>query len=276
MSWEVYLLLIIAGALGGFVSGLVGIGGGVIYVFVIPYALQYWNIPHEWQVQFIIANSLAAIFFGSIAANFTHFKKGYFYIRPVLAIGFAATLSSWLSLKFFVNTVYFSKELFLFFLILLMAYMLVYTLIGATKNTDEAVDEIPFAGLLLVGLTSGLVASASGLGGGIVVIPMLNRFFGINIKKASAISLGVITIASFFITCTNTTVELTAFHVSGSLGLIIPAICLTLSLSVLFTSPWGVLMAHRLPSRFISYIYATILLLVIVFEMKALFDLMIT
>jgi len=273
MSWEVYTLLILSGAVGGFISGLIGIGGGVIYVFVIPYALRYCDIPLQWEAQFVIANSLAAIFFGSITANYTHFKKGYFFIKPVLVIGLAATLSSWLSLHYFVNTPFFSMGLFLILLIALMVYMLIYTLMGAAQEVDESVTDIPLVGLLLIGFVSGIVASASGLGGGIVVIPILNRFFGINIKKASAISLGVITIASFVITLTNITVD-TGIEVMGNMGLIIPVICLTLSLSVLFTSPLGVIIAHRLPSRAISYIYAGILLLVIFSKASSLWSLM--
>ncbi len=272
MSWEVYTLLVLAGALGGFISGLVGIGGGVIYVFVIPYALAYWHVPLEWQAQFVIANSLAAIFLGSVAANYTHFKKGYFYMRPVLLISFAATVSSWLSLTFFVNTRFFSMEFFLFLLILIMAYMLIYILKGATQHIDEPVEKIPWTGLLSIGIASGLVASASGLGGGIVIIPMLNRFFGINIKKASAISLGVITVSALVISITNMNVHL-PIEVMGSIGLIIPVICLTLSLSVIFTSPWGVLAAHRLPSHYISYIYAVILLAVMMSKISTLLTL---
>lgn len=272
MSWEVYTLLVLAGALGGFISGLVGIGGGVIYVFVIPYALAYWHVPLEWEAQFVIANSLAAIFLGSVVANYTHFKKGYFFMRPVLWIGFAATISSWFSLKFFVNTPFFSKEIFLMFLIVLMAYMLVYTLKGAARDIDQPVDEIPLQGLLWVGVTSGIVASASGLGGGIVIIPMLNRFFGINIKKASAISLGVITLSAFVISITNMNVHLPV-AIQGSIGLVIPVICLTLSLSVILTSPLGVLVAHKLSSRYISYIYAVILLAVMMSKIRTLLTL---
>ena len=74
MSWEIYSFLVLAGAVGGFVSGLIGIGGGIIYVFVIPYALPYFNIPEQWQAQFIIANSLAAILLGSVIANYVHYK----------------------------------------------------------------------------------------------------------------------------------------------------------------------------------------------------------
>ena len=36
-----YFLLFLAGLLGGFLAGLIGIGGGVIYVFVLEVILSW-------------------------------------------------------------------------------------------------------------------------------------------------------------------------------------------------------------------------------------------
>ena len=260
MSWEIYSLLVLAGAIGGFVSGLIGIGGGIIYVFVIPYALPYFNIPAQWQAQFIIANSLAAILLGSLIANYVHYKKGFFFPRPVLLIGVSAMISSWLSLKYIVNTSCFSMEVFLAFLIVLMGYMLIYTLKGARMESDLEISSLPVWGLLLTGLLAGMIASASGLGGGIAVIPVLNRFFGVNIKKASAISLGVIMVSSFTMCIVNGMVDIDL--ASWNVGLLLPAVFISLSIAVVLTAPIGVMWAHKLTTRTISYIYAGILTVV--------------
>jgi uncharacterized membrane protein YfcA len=239
MSWEAYVLLLVAGIVGGYLSGLLGIGGGIIYVFVIPYALYFWTIPESWQAQFTVANSLATIFFSSLAANYAHYQKGYFFPRPVFIIGFAAIVSSWMVLTYFVNTPFFSMKVFLCCLIILLGYMLLYTLKGAAIITDEPIEKTPIKGLLFIGVLSGAVAAASGLGGGIVVIPLLNRFFKISILKAGAISMGVIMLSSFVITVANATTSLPA-AVNGTIGLIILPICSVLSISVLFVSPLGV------------------------------------
>jgi len=262
MPWEAYALLLAAGIIGGYVSGLLGIGGGIIYIFVIPYALHFWHIPEQWHAQVIIANSLAAIFFSSLAANYTHYKKKYYYPKPILIIGLAGIIASWLSLRFLINTDLFSMKAFLCCLIVLLVYMLVLTLKGSYVSTNHAVQRVPLWGLLFIGIFSGIVAAASGLGGGIVVIPLLNRFFGINIRKAGAISMGVIMLTSLAITLIN--LNTTIPHMTGMVGLIIPAICLALSVSVLFTSPLGVAAAHKLNPRWISLIYAGFLLIIIV------------
>ncbi|MDB5256749.1 MAG: hypothetical protein JWM14_1444 [Chitinophagaceae bacterium] len=263
MPWEAYALLLIAGVIGGFVSGLLGIGGGIIYIFVIPYALHFWNIPPAWQAQVIIANSLAAIFFSSLAANYTHYKKKYYYPKPILIIGIAAMIVSGLSLKFFINTELFSMKVFLCCLIILLIYMVVLILKGAIVPANDSVQKVPTWGLLAIGTFSGLVAAASGLGGGIIVIPLLNRFFNINIRKAGAISMGVIMLSSLAITLVNLNTSISP-PIEESIGLIIPGICLALSATVLFTSPLGVAAAHKLAPRWISLIYAGFLLIIIV------------
>lgn len=263
MPWEAYALLLAAGVIGGFVSGLLGIGGGIIYISVIPYVLHFWNIPQEWQAQVIIANSLAAIFFSSLAGNYSHYKRKYYYPKPILIIGLAAIVSSGLSLKFFVNTELFSMEIFLCCLILLLLYMLLIILKGSFVPANDSVQKVPVWGLVTIGTFSGLVAAASGLGGGFIVIPLLNRFFGINIRKAGAISMGVIMLSSLAITLINLYTAMPPY-VTGTVGLVIPGICLALSATVLFTSPLGVQAAHKLSPRWISLIYAGFLLIVII------------
>lgn len=263
MPWEAYVLLLIAGVIGGFVSGLLGIGGGIVYIFVIPYVLHYWNIPATWQAQVIIANSLAAIFFSSLAANYTHYKKKYYYPRPILIIGAAAIIASWLSLIFLVNTEFFSMKTFLCCLIILLLYMFVLTLKEANLPSNDSIQKVPLWGLISIGIISGIVAAASGLGGGIVVIPLLNRIFGIHIRKAGAIAMGVIMLSSFSITLVNLNTVIFP-NMPGSIGLIIPGICLALSATVLFTAPLGVVAAHKLTPRWISFIYAGFLFLIIV------------
>ncbi len=262
MPWEAYALLLAAGIIGGYMSGLLGIGGGIIYIFVIPYTLHFWNIPEQWHAQVIIANSLAAIFFSSLAANYTHYKKKYYYPRPILIIGLASIVASWLSLKYYINTDLFSMKAFLCCLIVLLLYMLVLTLKGSSVPANDSVQKVPLWGLLLIGVFSGIVAAASGLGGGIIVIPLLNRFFGINIRKAGAISMGVIMLTSLAITLINLNTAIP--QMTGMVGLIIPTICIALSVSVLITSPLGVTAAHKLNPRWISLIYAGFLFIIIV------------
>jgi uncharacterized membrane protein YfcA len=70
------ILLLLTGALGGFMSGLLGVGGGIIFVPVIDYYLQKQGINGHLLVNLILANSLATIVFTGAAGSIKQFKLG--------------------------------------------------------------------------------------------------------------------------------------------------------------------------------------------------------
>ena len=93
---DIYLILVLAliGLAAGFMSGLVGIGGGVI---IVP-ALVYFLAFSQHQAQ---GNSLALLMFPvGILGVINYYKKGHvdFRIAALLAVGFVA--GSYLGSKF--------------------------------------------------------------------------------------------------------------------------------------------------------------------------------
>jgi uncharacterized membrane protein YfcA len=259
-----FLFLLIAGIIGGFMAGLVGIGGGIVYVFVIPIALKLMGVPDAEIAQYTIANSIFAIFFASTSANYTLIKMKNFYYRPVIIIGLFSIITSLLTLQFIVNTDWYDIKKFNIVVILLLVYMLIFTLLNARKNYRFPIKKIKIWQFGIVGLCSGLVASVSGLGGGIVIIPLLNTIMKTDIKKASSISSGVIMITSLVMTIFNMTEKSRFPFDNYNLGYIVFPVGLTLAAGVVVTSPFGVRTAAKLSSKTISYIYASILLIVIV------------
>ncbi len=259
-----FLFLILAGILGGFIAGLVGIGGGIIYVFIIPIALRYMGVPEVEIAQYTIANSIFAIFFASSSTNYTLFKMKRFYPRPVVIIGSFSVISSLLTLKYIVNTDWYNVQKFNVVIILLLLYMLIFTLISARKHYDFPLEKIKIWQFGLVGIGSGVVASVSGLGGGIVVIPLLNSVMKAEIKKSSSVSSGVIMMTSLVMSLFSMleTPRYPFDHYNQ--GYIVFPVALALVVGVIYSSSYGVRMATRLKSKTISYIYASILAIVIV------------
>jgi uncharacterized membrane protein YfcA len=265
-----FLFLALAGIIGGFMAGLVGIGGGIVYVFILPVALHYMGVPEAEIAQYTIANSIFAIFFASSSANYTLVKMKNFYLKPVVIIGLFSIVSSLLTLEFVVDTPWYDVKKFNVVVILFLLYMLVFTLMNARKTFRFPLSKIRTWQFAITGLTSGVVASVSGLGGGIVVIPLLNSVMKADIKKASSVSSGVIMITSFV---------MTVFHLFKkpyypfdhyNIGYIVFPVGLTLAAGVVFSSAYGVRTAAKLNPKTISYIYAFFLALVIV---KKIFEL---
>jgi uncharacterized membrane protein YfcA len=64
-----YFFLCLIGLIGGFLAGLIGIGGGVLYILILPYLLIELNYPAAEIVQFTIANSLVGTMFAALSGT---------------------------------------------------------------------------------------------------------------------------------------------------------------------------------------------------------------
>src|SRR5436190_15819848 len=81
--------------------------------------------------------------------------------------------------------------------------MLITTLRSAKKVFVFPLDSLQKWKLGVVGMAGGSISALSGLGGGIVIIPILNSFMKIDIRKASSISSGVIMGTALMMTIYN-------------------------------------------------------------------------
>lgn len=260
-----YIALLLSGVLGGVLAGMLGIGGGIIYVFALGFFLPKYGVVEAEFAQFIIANSLFCVFFASISSSISLYKRKEFYPRYVLLLGIPAVISSVGILLFVVNTPWFTRDTFNVIISGLMLYMLYKTVRKAVSvRDDRPIQEIHTAKLSFAGLMGGLVASVSGLGGGVVMVPLLNGIMKVNIKVTKSISLGVITMLSFVVSVYNLFVTVESDVNTLSSGLIVFPVSLVIVLGVIVGGPIGVWVSSRMNNRTISIIYAVFLTLFIV------------
>lgn len=256
--------LFLAGLSGGFIAGLAGIGGGVVYIFIIPIALGYFGVPAQEVPQFTIANSVFAILFASLAGNIVRIRNKEFLLREVLTVGIFGAVASVLVLEYIVNTRWYSLPVFNMVLLVLLIYLLISTLAGARRNYSFPPDKVKPISLGAVGIAGGGISALSGMGGGVIIIPLLNIIFKVDIKKAGTISLGVISIMAFVMTVFNLFEEPVSGYTGPNVGYILFPVVLGLLPGVLIGSPIGAQLARKMRSSIVSYIYAGFLLVVIV------------
>ncbi len=198
--------LLIWGLIGGFMGGLLGIGGGLIFVIVIPDAARVLGVPDEALVSVTVANSLACTFITTFATGILRFSAETSIRKPALLIGLITSIVSILVLKFIVNPGYLSPAVFHWLFISMLIYLSVRMFLTIRKNFDHKQKEEPMNQtwkLVSTGILAGLVSPLSGLGGGVVLVPFLHAILHFPISAAQAISLNVIAVSTLISTLFN-------------------------------------------------------------------------
>jgi len=172
-----------AGFLVGFLNASLGIGGGVLLVPILAYVLHM-------EFKKAIGTSLATIVPTSLVAVITHYliKSSNLAVIPVITILFGSLIGAWIGSKLVVKL---SSALlkFLFSMLLIFAGL---KLIGVFSFYSAApILKINLC-LSLVGLFAGISSVLLGIGGGVIIVPSLNIFFGFSMHQAVTTSLAVI------------------------------------------------------------------------------------
>lgn len=260
------ITLVFTGIFGGILAGLTGIGGGIIYILALQFFLEKIGIPSSEIVQFTIANSILAVFFATLSANIKLFKLKEIYTKQILIVSSASILSSLLMLRYFVNTSLYSKSTFDIIITLLLIYLL-FKVIKKAVSISQNTELINASNhhFLLGGIGGGIIASLSGLGGGVIMVPVFNTLIGLNSKTSRSISLGVITLTTMVMSINNLSQSPTSLLSSTThYGYIIPSITLPVVTGVLLGGYIGVSLSKKLSGKSISTIYSVFLALFII------------
>jgi uncharacterized membrane protein YfcA len=269
MDWNLQAELLVIGLLSGVLGGLLGIGGGIIFVTILPAVLLKMGIPESEIVEFTVANSLFATFFTTLSGNI----RGAFYYktdwRPILWLSGGSIVISILLLHFFVNTPYYSRTAFNGLFLCVVAYMM-YLLYKKSKNDkiqppeEEKKKTPPIKKLLLTGLAAGVISPLTGLGGGLMIVPVLHSRLGYSMRQANFISLGCIGITAFFSTLWNMS-ESTLVQISHwQSGYIVFPVCLYLGAGGVVGAFLGVDLNRKIAPPLIRVLFGVTLFFIFV------------
>jgi uncharacterized membrane protein YfcA len=221
-------------------------------------------------VRFTIANTIFATMCSSFTNNLRLIIKDELQKKETFIIAGAAAVFSTIILQYVVIESNYTATIYNIIIIILMAYIIYGTLRKLRKNLRFK-EAISFPKLLVTGISAGSIAALTGLGGGSLTIPMLNLWMKVDIKKAKAITYGTIFITSLVLTIVNILNEpaISIDHIHY--GYVLLPIALPLSVGVIVASPLGMKVGERLSSKTITYIFLSIIIIVMV---KKLIDLL--
>ena len=183
-----FLLL---GIVAGILSGLFGIGGGIVMVpsLIVIFGMDILDAN---------AASLAAMLLPvGILGVWAYYKAGLINVKDSLWISFGLFLGSFAGGEFAVNI---SESLLakLYAAILLyiaLSYFDIFSYFKKKKDPKPIVKHDVKKSVwifILVGVGAGIFAGLFGKGGGIIIVPMLIGFFKYDAKAAAATSLAAL------------------------------------------------------------------------------------
>lgn len=189
------LFLFIAGCAGGFLSGLLGVGGGIIFVPIFDYFLRKNGAQNSDLVSYTLANSFFSVMVAGFAGSISAFRNKMLDFKLLLPVALSAVLAITITTVVINAADWYSPIEFKIFFSLILVYALIKTLIYKPNNNqmERMNNKI---GIVTGGLT-GVIAGLSGVGGGVIMIPMFTVFGKMDIKKASVLSLAVIPLLAF-------------------------------------------------------------------------------
>jgi len=247
-------------------AGLLGIGGGLVYVMAFSYFLQRYDLSSVELVKFIVSNSIFAVFFAGLSATIKQILNRNFYFREVLITAGPGIVGALAVSYLIVNFDWYSRDKFSIIIIGLLAILAfrMFNPFGSRKQTLIR-DDLPAKNFLTGGFFSGSLSALSGLGGGIILIPVLSGFMRLNIRMASSISLGIM---PFYTLAMSVFYALShgypGVQIPFTIGYIILPMAIPLALGVVIFAPVGVFLAQKLPGAVIRLLFAIIIVVVMV------------
>jgi len=172
MTIELSLLGVIVGTLSGFF----GIGGGTVSVPLLLYL--------GFGIKEAIGISMMQMVAGSLMAAYIHQKNQTYAIKEVKYFGFGGIIGAIIG-AMLVKVL--SSSILEWFFLSIVAFTLIRLAMSNPVPTRVEVVHRPLYGVIggIIGIFSGML----GVGGSILMTPILVSFMGFPLKKASAVGL---------------------------------------------------------------------------------------
>ena len=173
------IILIIFGVITGTLSGFFGIGGGTI---LVPF-LIFLGYSMKTSIGISVFQMLMASVFGS----YLNSKNGLIDLKLILPIGIGGFIGA-IGSTYFIEAV--SNETLEIIFIAFLVYAFYRVLRGKKGGESELEFQLPNNYILIgIGFLIGFFAISIGVGGSMLLVPILVGFFHYNIKKAIATGL---------------------------------------------------------------------------------------
>lgn len=264
-------LLLGAGLAAGFVAGLIGVGGGIIFAPVLFFYYQAIGTAPEVIAPLTIGSSLFCTFLAAIASAWTQYGRRAVVTRVAVTVGLFSALIVFLMTRFVTTQPWYDGTVFqvVFSLVLLSVVARMILPGGDSEASGDAgcdrqvniqlpAERHTWPVLAGAGTAAGAVSAAAGVGGGIVLVPAYSQFMGFPIHVASGTSSATIVFISLLGVISYAIQGLGETAVFGAIGYVDVLRALIIAIPSLLTANLGVRLAHRINQRALRLAFAAI------------------
>jgi hypothetical protein len=195
LSPVMLLLFALLGSCGGFLAGLLGIGGGIIFIPLFLWIFPLAGFSPELVVHIAFGTSLAIIIPTAISSTVAHRRNGnvdwHQVYRISLGSAFGAVAGASLAALLSGDR-------------LTMLFGLMQILVGLRlffqprHLPPERQTAVPLWQLLLVGCAVGAFSAFFGVGGGVIAVPLMVMLLQLPTRTAVGNSSALIVVSSIF------------------------------------------------------------------------------
>jgi uncharacterized membrane protein YfcA len=255
-TFEIFLFLL-TGTVSGVLSGLLGVGGGLVIVPILAFVFAWLKFPEAYLMHMALGTSLATMITTSVSSARAHHHRGnvnWLVIKRIAPAVMAGALIGTLIAEQ-LNS-YWLKVVFILFVFCVATQLMMNLSPSPHRQLPGAI------GIGLVGALIGTISSLVGIGGGTLSVPFLiycNSDIRRAIGTSAAIGFPLATAGAIGYTILgHGKPDLPQF----SLGYIyLPALA-GIALTSMLTAPTGARLAQRLPIKTLKHIFAILLYIV--------------
>jgi hypothetical protein len=238
-----FVVLLLVGAVVGLLGGLMGIGGGL-------FAIPLLGVVYGLDQQHAQGTSLVMVVPNVAIGLWSYAKKRKIDLRIALALALTAAPLTFVGAHFATHVPSAPLRIAFALFIIAIAAIMTYNGLAPARSLDRPPQRIyPWPAATGVGALGGAVSGAFGVGGAVFAIPLLSFLFALPQAAAQAYGLALV--------APGTLVGITTYALAGDVnwGIGIP-----LALGGLFTVPYGVRLAYRLPDRTLRLAFAGLMI----------------
>ena len=261
IHWIIYIgSLVVAGLGSGFISGLFGVGGGIVRIPIFLFMFPFFGVGQDILMHLAVGTSLSLAIPSAVMASRAQYRAGnldFGFLRTWVPGLLAGVFAGIIIMRF--TSSRFLEAVFAVVIVLAAIHMLFFT------ERLHIGKQVP-VGLRksLLSFPIGTVSMMMGISGGTLTTPLLTAY---NYPIHRCIALA--TAGGLFISVTGTIGSLiNGLGVTGlpkfSLGYIDLTAVVIMLPTVMFSAPWGVRLANRLSQKKLKKIFAVFLVIVAV------------